>query len=70
MKTVSIPCLGLNRKGQEFGRKGRPILPILWVEKISSDVSRFTRGGKDYERSPDVVSLRVQFHNAAELLRL
>lgn len=43
---VFILCLCLYRKGLEFGRKGRVVLPILWVEnpiiKIPSDISRLT----------------------------
>lgn len=46
MKIVFILCLCLYRKGLEFGRKGRVVLPILWVEnpiiEIPSDISRLT----------------------------
>lgn len=75
MKIVSTLCLGFYRKGQELGKIGRHLLPILWVEnliiQIASGISRLTQGvGKGTMNWAQSYHPRVQFHCAAELLKL
>lgn len=72
---MSILCLGVYGKGQEAGKEGRVLPPILQAENSvtegSRDKSRLIQGaGKGPKLSLKLETLRVLFHGAAELLKL
>lgn len=73
--SVSILCLGLCGKGQEAGKEGRVLPSILQAENSVTggprDKSRLIQGvGKGPKLSLKLVSVRVLFHDAAELQKL